>query len=67
MYQAACDVCLAEHEPPAANRLRQPQSFARLSKDAQGTVEEARRLHAAIGRKSAMIKSTGNRRRHRSA
>ena len=38
--QAACDVCLAEHE----------------SKDAQGTVEEARRLHAAIGRKNVMIK-----------
>ena len=27
-----------------------------LAKDAQGTVEEARRLHAAIARKNAMIK-----------
>lgn len=56
--QAACDVCLAEHKnPPAARRFRQPRKFPpSLPKDAQGTVEEARRLHAAIARKNAMIK-----------
>ena len=55
--QAACDVCLAEHESTGGKTgFVSLEVSPELSKDAQGTVEEARRLHAAIGRKNAMIK-----------
>lgn len=55
--QAACDVCLAEHESTGGKTgFVSLEVSPELSKDAQGTVEEARRLHAAIVRKNAMIK-----------
>lgn len=55
--QAACDVCLAEHESTGGKTgFVSLEVSPELSKDAQGTVEEARCLHAAIGRKNAMIK-----------
>ena len=55
--QAACDVCLAEHESTGGKTgFVSLEVSPELSKDAQGTVEESRCLHAAIGRKNAMIK-----------
>ena len=55
--QAACDVCLTEHESTGGKTgFVSLEVSPELSKDAQGTVEEARRLHAAIGRKNVMIK-----------
>jgi len=55
--QAACDVCLAEHESTGGKTgFVSLEVSPELSKDVQGTVEEARRLHAAIGRKNVMIK-----------
>ncbi len=55
--QAACDVCLAEHESTGGKTgFVSLEVSPELSKDAQGTVEEARRLHAAISRKNVMIK-----------
>jgi len=55
--QAACDVCLPEHESTGGKTgFVSLEVSPELSKDAQGTVEEARRLHAAIGRKNVMIK-----------
>ena len=55
--QAACDVCLAEHESTGGKTgFVSLEVSPELAKDAQGTVEEARRLHAAIARKNAMIK-----------
>ncbi|WP_308184613.1 transaldolase [Neisseria polysaccharea] len=55
--RAACDVCLAEHESTGGKTgFVSLEVSPELSKDAQGTVEEARRLYAAIGCKNAMIK-----------
>ncbi|ENX7174245.1 transaldolase, partial [Neisseria gonorrhoeae] len=55
--RAACDVCLAEHESTGGKTgFVSLEVSPELAKDAQGTVEEARRLHAAIARKNAMIK-----------
>ena len=55
--QAACDVCLAEHESTGGKTgFVSLEVSPELSKDAHGTIEEARRLHAAIGRKNVMIK-----------
>lgn len=55
--QAACDVCLAEHESTGGKTgFVSLEVSPELSHDAQGTIEEARRLYAAIGRKNAMIK-----------
>ena len=55
--QAACDVCLAEHESTGGKTgFVSLEVSPELAKNAQGTVEEARRLHAAIARKNAMIK-----------
>ena len=66
--QAACDVCLAEHESTGGKTgFVSLEVSPELSKDAQGTVEEARCLHAAIGRKNAMIKVPATDERHRSA
>ena len=65
--QAACDVCLAEHESSGGKTgFVSLEVSPELSKDAQGTVEEARRLHAAIGRKNVMIKVPATDERHRS-
>ena len=56
--QAACDVCLTKHESTGGKTgFVSLEVSPELSKDAQGTVEEARRLHAAIGRKNAMKKN----------
>lgn len=55
--QAACDVCLAEHESTGGKTgFVSLEVSPELSKDAAGTVAEAKRLHAAIGRKNVMIK-----------
>ena len=55
--QAACDVCLSEHESTGGKTgFVSLEVSPELSKDAAGTVAEAKRLHAAIGRKNVMIK-----------
>lgn len=55
--QAACDVCLPEHESTGGKTGFVSLEVApELSHDAQGTVAEALRLHAEIGRPNAMIK-----------
>ena len=55
--QAACDVCLPEHESDGGQTGFVSLEVAPdLSNDAAGTVAEAKRLHAAIGRKNVMIK-----------
>ena len=55
--QAACDVCLPEHEAHGGNTgFVSLEVSPELSHDAAGTVAEARRLHQAIGRTNAMIK-----------
>ncbi|STZ76956.1 transaldolase [Bergeriella denitrificans] len=55
--QAACDVCLAEHEASGGRTgFVSLEVSPELAKDAAGTVVEAKRLHTAIGRKNAMIK-----------
>lgn len=55
--QAACDVCLAELESTGGKTgFVSLEVSPELSHDAAGTIEEAKRLHAAIGRKNAMIK-----------
>ena len=55
--QAACDVCLSEHESTGGKTgFVSLEVSPELSKDAAGTVAEAKRLHDAIGRKNVMIK-----------
>ena len=55
--RAACDICLAEHESTGGKTgFVSLEVSPELAKDAQGTVKEACRLHAAIARKNAMIK-----------
>ena len=55
--QAACDVCLSEHESAGGKTgFVSLEVSPELSKDAAGTVAEAKRLHDAIGRKNVMIK-----------
>ncbi|WP_373741171.1 transaldolase [Neisseria sp.] len=55
--QAACDVCLAEHEASGGKTgFVSLEVSPELSHDAAGTVAEAKRLHAAINRKNVMIK-----------
>ncbi|WP_127217660.1 transaldolase [Neisseria meningitidis] len=55
--RAACGICLAEHESTGGKTgFVSLEVSPELSKDAQGTVEEALRLYAAIGCKNAMIK-----------
>ncbi|MCP1771448.1 transaldolase [Neisseria perflava] len=55
--QAACDVCLGEHEASGGKTgFVSLEVSPELSKDAAGTVAEAKRLREAIGRKNVMIK-----------
>ncbi|ASK27469.1 transaldolase [Neisseria chenwenguii] len=55
--QAACDVCLAEHESSGGKTgFVSLEVSPELAKDAAGTIAEAKRLYDAIGRKNAMIK-----------
>ena len=55
--QAACDVCLPEHESTGGKTGFVSLEVApELSQNAAGTVEEAKRLRAAINRKNVMIK-----------
>lgn len=55
--QTACDVCLSEFEQSGGKTGFVSMEVAPdLSHDADGTVAEAKRLHAAIGRKNVMIK-----------
>lgn len=55
--QAACDVCLSEHQATGGKTGFVSLEVApELSKDAAGTIEEAQRLHAAIDRPNVMIK-----------
>lgn len=55
--QSACDVCLPEHESTGGKTGFVSLEVApELSHDAQGTVAEALRLYAEIGRANAMIK-----------
>lgn len=55
--QAACDVCLPEHESTGGKTgFVSLEVSPELSKDINGTVEEAKRLHAAINRKNVLIK-----------
>ena len=55
--QAACDVCLPEYRAEAGKSGFVSLEVAPdLADDAAGTVAEAKRLHAAIGRDNVMIK-----------
>lgn len=55
--QAACDVCLPEFESTGGKTGFVSLEVAPdLSHDTEGTVAEAKRLHAAINRKNVMIK-----------
>ncbi|WP_416191869.1 transaldolase [Neisseria sp. CCUG12390] len=55
--QVACDVLSAEYESTGSKTgFVSLEVSPELAKDAAGTVAEAKRLHAAIGRKNAMIK-----------
>ncbi|MCS4534317.1 transaldolase [Neisseria montereyensis] len=55
--QAACDVCLPEYESTGGKTGFVSLEVApNLSHDTEGTVAEAKRLHAAINRKNVMIK-----------
>ena len=55
--QAACDVCLPEFEASGGKKGFVSLEVApNLSHNAAGTIEEAKRLHAAINRKNVMIK-----------
>lgn len=55
--QAACDVCRAEFDRSGGQSgFVSLEVSPELSHDAEGTLAEARRLHAAIGRPNAMIK-----------
>ena len=55
--QAACDVCRAEFDRSGGNTgFVSLEVSPELSRDAQGTIDEAKRLHAAINRPNVMIK-----------
>ena len=55
--QAACDVCLPEYRAEnGASGFVSLEVAPNLADDAAGTVAEAKRLHAAIGRDNVMIK-----------
>ena len=55
--QAACDVCRAEFDRSSGNTgFVSLEVSPELSRDAQGTIDEAKRLHAAINRPNVMIK-----------
>ena len=55
--QAACDVCRAEFDRSSGNTgFVSLEVSPELSRNAQGTIDEAKRLHAAINRPNVMIK-----------
>ena len=55
--QAACDVCRAEFDRSGGNTgFVSLEVSPELSRNAQGTIDEAKRLHAAINRPNVMIK-----------
>ena len=55
--QAACDVCLSEHQSSGGKTGFVSLEVAPdLAKDAAGTIAEAKRLHQAINRPNVMIK-----------
>ena len=55
--QAACDVCLPEHQSTGGKTGFVSLEVAPdLSQNAEGTIEEAKRLHAAIDRANVLIK-----------
>ncbi len=55
--QAACDVCRAEFDRSGGNTgFVSLEVSPELSRSAQGTIDEAKRLHAAINRPNVMIK-----------
>ncbi|MDK4698330.1 transaldolase [Kingella negevensis] len=55
--QAACDVCRAEFDSTNGKTgFVSLEVSPELSRDAQGTIAEAKRLHAAINRPNVMIK-----------
>ncbi|QEY23742.1 transaldolase [Neisseria animalis] len=55
--QAACDVCSGEYQANGGKTgFVSLEVSPELSKDAAGTVAEAKRLHAAINRQNVMIK-----------
>lgn len=55
--QAACDVCRAEFDRSGGNTgFVSLEVSPELSRNAQGTMDEAKRLHAAINRPNVMIK-----------
>ena len=55
--QAACDVCRAEFDRSGGNTgFVSLEVSPELSHNAQGTMDEAKRLHAAINRPNVMIK-----------
>ena len=55
--QAACDVCRAEFDRSGGNTgFVSLEVSPELSRNTQGTIDEAKRLHAAINRPNVMIK-----------
>lgn len=55
--QAACDVCRSEFDSTGGKTgFVSLEVSPELSRDAEGTIAEAKRLHAAINRPNAMIK-----------
>ncbi|MCF7529184.1 transaldolase [Neisseria lisongii] len=54
--QAACDVCLSQYQAGGQSGFVSLEVSPELSRNAEATVEEAKRLYQAINRPNAMIK-----------